>query len=125
MVNDKCGGRLRAAVKPKKGDALLFFDMDPPLTSEDPYSTNEGCPVISGVKWSATIWMHQGHFRDYDYVASPTKCVDTNKECPNWAKNGECEKNPKYMNVGCRLSCGICRACEEGDVLCERKNMFG
>ena len=40
-----------------------------------------------------------------------TTCKDNrpaSNECPYWAKNGECEKNPTYMTVECRKSCGIC-----------------
>ena len=90
-VNSECGGGLQAAVQPKKGDALLFFDMDPASTYEDPLSLHEGCPVISGTKWSATIWMHQGHFRDNELV--PPKCEDTNPSCESMAKSGKCKEN--------------------------------
>jgi len=39
------------------------------------------------------------------------KCHDNHpasNECPYWAQNGECSKNPKFMEVECRKSCGIC-----------------
>ena len=121
-VNSECGGGLQAAVRFKKGDALLFFDMDPASTYEDPLFLHEGCPVISGTKWSATIWMHQKHFRDIELV--PPKCEDTNSSCESWAKSGKCNQNPAYMRKNCMLSCGLCRKCAPGDVLCERKNRF-
>ena len=35
-------------------------------------------------------------------------CTDRNKNCPSWAKQGECNKNPRYMHHNCRLSCGTC-----------------
>ena len=123
-VNSECGGYLRAAVKPKKGDALLFFSMDPSSMYEDRDSLHEGCPVVEGTKWSATIWMHQGHFRDKEYSTEPAKCEDNHENCESWAKTGECEKNPSYMKPNCKLSCGLCRQCQKGDVLCERKNRF-
>lgn len=44
------------SVKPKRGDALLFWSMKPDATP-DPSSLHGGCPVISGNKWSATKWM--------------------------------------------------------------------
>ena len=28
--------------------------------------------------------------------------------CPNWARNGECRKNPKFMRVYCAKSCKEC-----------------
>ncbi|GMN35869.1 hypothetical protein TIFTF001_005591 [Ficus carica] len=45
------------AVKPKRGDALLFWSMRPDATL-DPSSLHGGCPVIKGNKWSSTKWMH-------------------------------------------------------------------
>uniref|UniRef100_A0A0E0M996 procollagen-proline 4-dioxygenase n=1 Tax=Oryza punctata TaxID=4537 RepID=A0A0E0M996_ORYPU len=44
------------AVKPKMGDALLFWSMRPD-GSLDPTSLHGGCPVIKGNKWSSTKWM--------------------------------------------------------------------
>merc|ERR1719168_409221 len=42
--------------------------------------------------------------------APPTQapCTDENQNCGNWAASGECESNPDYMLVNCRLSCGVC-----------------
>lgn len=38
-----------------------------------------------------------------------SSCEDSNKvQCPLWAKNGECEKNPAWMKVNCRKSCKVC-----------------
>lgn len=50
------------AVKPKTGDALLFYSLNPDA-SMDPYSLHGGCPVIKGAKWSATKWMRVGEYR--------------------------------------------------------------
>ena len=35
-------------------------------------------------------------------------CEDTQDRCPEWAKMGECEKNPGFMSGGCPRSCGGC-----------------
>merc|ERR1712151_766003 len=42
--------------------------------------------------------------------APPTQapCTDENQNCGNWAASGQCEANPAYMLVNCRLSCGVC-----------------
>ncbi|KAL7155547.1 hypothetical protein ABFS83_03G082200 [Erythranthe nasuta] len=45
------------SVKPKMGDALLFWSLKPDATL-DPSSLHGACPVIRGDKWSATKWMH-------------------------------------------------------------------
>lgn len=89
-------GPFSAAVIPKRGDALLFYSMDPSNQLVDPKSNHEGCPVLEGVKWSSTIWMHQGPFREVK--ETPKKaCQDENESCASWAASGECEKNPLYM----------------------------
>ncbi|KAK4804882.1 hypothetical protein SAY86_004699 [Trapa natans] len=50
------------AVKPKMGDALLFWSMRPDATL-DPSSLHGGCPVIKGNKWSSTKWMHLEEYK--------------------------------------------------------------
>ncbi|KAI3914030.1 hypothetical protein MKW98_010842 [Papaver atlanticum] len=54
-------GKKGLAVKPKKGDALLFWSLKPDAT-KDFSSLHGGCPVIRGNKWSSTKWMHVGEF---------------------------------------------------------------
>ncbi|KAK4477638.1 hypothetical protein RD792_016877 [Penstemon davidsonii] len=97
------------AVKPYKGDALLFFSLHPNATT-DPRSLHGSCPVIEGEKWSATKWIHVRAFDKPTY----SECEDENPNCLAWALKGECEKNPLYM-VGsnstpgfCRKSCKVC-----------------
>ncbi|KAL4278921.1 hypothetical protein GQ457_03G037870 [Hibiscus cannabinus] len=55
-------GKQGLAVKPKMGDALLFWSMRPDATL-DPSSLHGGCPVISGNKWSSTKWMHVEEYK--------------------------------------------------------------
>ncbi|XP_057503530.1 probable prolyl 4-hydroxylase 3 [Actinidia eriantha] len=57
----ECGKR-GLAVKPKMGDALLFWSMRPDATL-DPSSLHGGCPVIKGNKWSSTKWMHVEEYK--------------------------------------------------------------
>ncbi|KAM7485162.1 hypothetical protein LguiA_001171 [Lonicera macranthoides] len=99
------------AVKPRKGDALLFFSLHPSAIP-DPNSLHGGCPVIEGEKWSATKWVHVDSF---DKIVGPGgNCTDKNDNCERWAALGECTKNSEYM-VGttelpgyCRRSCKLC-----------------
>lgn len=99
------------AVKPRRGDALLFFSLYP-TAIPDPSSLHAGCPVIEGEKWSATKWIHMQSFD------APRKdigdCRDENESCGEWAAYGECQKNAVYM-IGtpekpgsCRRSCRVC-----------------
>ncbi|XP_020080647.1 probable prolyl 4-hydroxylase 6 [Ananas comosus] len=101
------------AVKPKKGDALLFFSLHVDGTT-DPSSLHASCPVIEGEKWSATKWIHVRSFDDPPRRIATRECSDENALCPRWAATGECMKNPLYM-VGteeargfCLKSCGMC-----------------
>ncbi|KAK4434652.1 putative prolyl 4-hydroxylase 3 [Sesamum alatum] len=57
----ECGKR-GLAVKPKMGDALLFWSMRPDA-SLDASSLHGGCPVIKGNKWSSTKWLHVGEYK--------------------------------------------------------------
>ncbi|KAF3336957.1 putative prolyl 4-hydroxylase 4 isoform X1 [Carex littledalei] len=99
------------AVKPRKGDALLFFNLLPDATT-DPKSLHAGCPVIEGEKWSATKWIRVASFDKVYHTGG--NCTDQNESCAKWAALGECTKNPAYM-VGtadlpgyCKRSCNVC-----------------
>ncbi|XP_020577345.1 probable prolyl 4-hydroxylase 6 [Phalaenopsis equestris] len=102
------------AVKPMKGDALLFFSLHLDATT-DPESLHGSCPVIEGEKWSATKWIHVRSFEKPERPISLNgECADHNELCSKWAELGECNKNPLYM-VGsqhsqgfCRRSCNVC-----------------
>ena len=99
------------AVKPRRGDALLFFSLD--LSQQlDTASLHAGCPVVQGTKWSATKWMHVLPFT----AEAPRRkgCQDYHQMCSSWAKSGECTKNGAYMTGSdgsqgeCRKSCKTC-----------------
>ncbi|XVF58180.1 hypothetical protein PTKIN_Ptkin07bG0042600 [Pterospermum kingtungense] len=101
------------AVKPRKGDALLFFSLHPNATT-DPSSFHGSCPVVKGEKWSATKWIHVRHFDKQGRLSAYKDCIDENENCRAWAEAGECEKNPDYMKGSeesfgfCRKSCKVC-----------------
>ncbi|KAJ3674578.1 hypothetical protein LUZ60_005194 [Juncus effusus] len=95
------------AVKAIKGDAVLFFSLNIDGTP-DPHSLHGSCPVIEGEKWSAPKWIHVGSYDNYKSYVSPGICSDENVNCAQWALNGECEKNPSYMNEYCQRSCRVC-----------------
>lgn len=98
-------------VKPRRGDALLFFSLHPNAVPDE-NSLHAGCPVIEGEKWSATKWIHVDSFDKI--LDTGGNCTDMNESCERWAALGECTKNREYM-VGspdlpgyCRRSCKIC-----------------
>jgi prolyl 4-hydroxylase len=49
----------RFAVKPKLGDALLFYSQFP-SGDLDERSLHGGCPVLDGTKWAANVWIWNG-----------------------------------------------------------------
>ncbi|KAK4490474.1 hypothetical protein RD792_001151 [Penstemon davidsonii] len=55
-------GKGGLSVKPKMGDALLFWSMKPDATL-DPSSLHGGCPVIKGNKWSSTKWIRVHEYK--------------------------------------------------------------
>lgn len=110
------------AVRPRAGDATIFWSLRPDGTF-DYKSLHGSCPVLRGEKWSATKWIHVGHYAAGDGPAVEVKrviyapppppvpkwCHDTRSECPMWAESGECEVNPGYM-VGTHAQPGACLA---------------
>lgn len=46
-----------------QGDAFMFWSIHPDGHKEDPFSMHTGCPVLKGVKWTATKWIHSKPFR--------------------------------------------------------------
>ncbi|CAK8675296.1 unnamed protein product [Clavelina lepadiformis] len=44
-------------------------------------------------------------------------CRDSNVRCQSWAQNGECQKNPGYMNINCCESCSQ-SACLDSSPYC-------
>lgn len=126
------------AVRPQKGDALLFYSLNPE-GQQDTASMHTGCPTLTGVKWTATKWIHTKPFNakwlkrnGSDKADAPARmpedCLNYHDGCQGWADAGECDKNPSYMKgdaftIGnCRLACKICDACAEVDQGCRQQN---
>lgn len=123
------------AFKPRKGDAFMFWSMHPDSKREDSYSMHTGCPVLKGVKWTATKWIHSRPFRPETFgdtspfvSEDPGICADKDPKCKQWAKNGECQRNAKFMlgDLGstgsCAKSCGACKPCSKNDRACFNEN---
>lgn len=55
--------RGHVAYKPKRGDALMFYNVEPSYTAQDMKTMHRSCPVLDGVKWNAVKWIHSEPFR--------------------------------------------------------------
>lgn len=42
---------------------MIFFSIDPDGKTQDQKSLHTGCPVLAGVKWTGTVWLHTAPFR--------------------------------------------------------------
>ncbi|MQM19227.1 hypothetical protein Taro_052228 [Colocasia esculenta] len=57
-------GKKGLSVKPKMGDAVLFWSMKPDATL-DPSSLHGACPVIRGNKWAAPKWIRVHEYKKF------------------------------------------------------------
>ena len=100
------------AVKPRRGDAVLFFSFDEAGRS-DHASTHASCPTLGGTKWTATKWIHEATFETGTWTR-PT-CEDKERRCGDWAAAGECAKNPGFM-LGTEVAGSCLKSCCAGAV---------
>jgi len=57
-----------------------------------------------------------------DVDAEPTLsglCLNLDDDCELFASQGECSKNPSWMEKNCARSCGYCPPCTDGHESCE------
>ncbi|KAK2983527.1 hypothetical protein RJ640_023061, partial [Escallonia rubra] len=103
------------ALRPTRGNALLFFNLHP-NTTPDQSSSHARCPVLDGEMWFATKFFHlkASDVQTVQFQADDSDCTDEEESCPQWAAIGECQKNPIFM-IGspdyygtCRKSCNAC-----------------
>jgi len=49
-------------------------------------------------------------------------CADVGVFCQDWARKGECDANPSYMNQNCAKTCGRCIASKDNLPVMEPKH---
>lgn len=64
-----CGFRSGVSIAPRKGDAVLFWSQML-VGGVDANATHASCPVVSGSKWTATLWMRATPFKGGDVVVT-------------------------------------------------------
>ena len=47
----------------RAGQALVFHSLFPDSKTQDQHSMHTGCPVLRGIKWTGTVWIHTAPFR--------------------------------------------------------------
>ena len=99
----ECGKKFGLEIKPNKGDALLFYNLDP-IGTQDIFNLHTSCSIVNGIKWFATKWLHVHPFDVLDMDIPK----DFNTNCSKWAKNGECTRNVEIM-VGDAYRIGLCK----------------
>lgn len=62
--------RSKLATKPKKTEAVLFYDQLP-MGGQDNASLHGGCPVLKGTKWAANLWVWSGSVHGDDRSSAP------------------------------------------------------
>ncbi|CAH9069872.1 unnamed protein product [Cuscuta europaea] len=104
------------SVRPTKGNALLFFNVNLNVTP-DYTSTHVRCAVVEGeMAYAIKLFYPTAVTREKEdpIGITSTACMDEDDSCPRWADIGECDRNPVFM-VGspdyygtCRKSCNAC-----------------
>ncbi|EFJ51369.1 hypothetical protein VOLCADRAFT_120451 [Volvox carteri f. nagariensis] len=122
-----CAAKMGLSIRPRKGDALLFYDMDIEGQKGDRKALHASCPTLKGMKWTATKWIHSKPYMGrFDPLRTAGVCRDTAQDCAALVAEGRCTSDLDTM-VGpagkCRKSCGDCVDCPNGDILCARRNM--
>ncbi|XP_046857487.1 protein Red-like [Xenia sp. Carnegie-2017] len=94
------------------GDSLLDLEKQRKINKDEkkyePITEPEGPPIDQ-----SPVHVQRGLRGDY----GGKDCQDENKNCPGWAKLGECQKNPLWMQVYCKKSCDVC-SCSNNDIKC-------
>ncbi|CAH9059364.1 unnamed protein product [Cuscuta epithymum] len=109
-------GESSNSVRPTKGNALLFFNVNLNATPDNT-STHVRCAVIEGeMAYAIKLFYPTAVTREKEdpIGITSTDCTDEDDSCPRWADIGECDRNPVFM-VGspdyygtCRKSCNAC-----------------
>lgn len=123
----ECAAKMGIAVVPRKGDALLFFDMDIAGTVGDRAALHASCPTLKGTKWTATKWIHSKRYMGGFDAEKAQLCTDLAPNCASLAQQDACDTVANMTGSGgvCRRTCKDCVDCPAGDLLCTRRNIRG
>jgi len=71
--------------------------------------------AFNGSSPDGSSWTTRSSFetRSSWTTRSDGPCVDTNENCPEWSRRGECQNMPEFMLRVCRKSCRVCTGSEK------------
>ena len=116
------GGRARALYRVDEGGAVAFRRSaalsDRSTVSAQPGDLIQAVEISPGledpgdwVRHTNDLWLPVRFLvpvEDAGQGAGDSDCVDKSPRCAEWAADGDCEKNLKYVLDTCPLSCDIC-----------------
>lgn len=94
------------------GEGYVCFEKDSfhaqcrPQGDCAPGATQPGDPVQT--PWTCTVLSEPAAAATPPTTPVIAPCANTNEYCAAWAASGECTKNPDYMTLSCKASCGVC-----------------
>ena len=106
MVRD-CYSKL--AVRPRQGDAVLFYNQGPGGTLEDD-SEHGGCPVLQGEKWVANIWVWNGPMNGAP-GAPPGRAGASDRRGGECRQHATCSAGHFCRTRQARATCSPCVEC--------------
>lgn len=96
-----------AIFKEEKTDDSDFFDQFLRERKSEPL-VNDNAAVVPPVK-SKNSSATEDTEATVAAESDNDECQDENEKCAQWAAKGECEKNPNYMMISCKMSCLACK----------------
>lgn len=93
----KCRSRL--AIRPHSARAVLFYSQHP-NGDPDQASLHGGCPVLSGTKWAANLWVWNAPRGGYPGAPKNEHVVKQNRAKGKQEEDYPGKKNAKFTNQG-------------------------
>ena len=78
----------------------MFYSLFPDSKTQDQHSMHTGCPVLRGIKWTGTVWIHTAPFR-------PESLSQESEQSDDWSLYaiGSPARRQHPAWRGCFMSC--------------------
>ena len=91
--------RTRLAIKPSSARAVLFYSQQPNGQPEND-SLHGGCPVLSGEKWAANLWVWNGPRTGYEGAPKNMDVIEANRKKGINPPPGPAQLHATFINDG-------------------------